>query len=46
LNGKELPTELFEIKQVCHNMAKNLAQTRNENAVDKYKKEHEIKGCY
>ena len=43
LYGDDLPTELYQKMQVCHDMAKNLAQESNEKAVDKYTKDHDKK---
>ena len=43
LYGEDLPTELYQRMQACHNMAKKLAQESTEKAIDQYSKEHDKK---
>ena len=43
LYGEDLPTDLYQRMQVCHDMAKSLAHQCNKEAVDKYAKDHDKK---
>ena len=41
--GEDLPTDLYQRMQVCHEMAKNLAHQHNQKAVDQCTKDHDKK---
>jgi hypothetical protein len=40
---EDLPTELYQRMQACHNMAKKLAMESREMAIDTYTKDHNKK---
>ena len=40
LYGEDLPTELYQRMQACHNMAKKLAMESTDKAIDTYTKNH------
>jgi hypothetical protein len=40
LFGEDLPTELLQRMQACHNMAKNLAMSSTDKAIDNYTRDH------
>jgi hypothetical protein len=39
LYGEDLPTQLYQRMQACHNMAKNLAMSSTDKAIDNYTKD-------
>jgi hypothetical protein len=41
LYGEDLPTELYQRMQACHNMAKNLAMSSTDHAIETYTKDHD-----
>jgi transposase InsO family protein len=43
LYGEDLPTELYQRMQAYHNMAKNLAMSSTDKAIDNYTKDHNKK---
>ncbi len=40
LYGEDLPTELYQRMQMCHNMAQSLAQESTDKVINQYTKEH------
>ncbi len=43
LYGEDLPTELYQRMQACQYMAKNLAMSSTDHAIETYTKDHDKK---